>query len=58
MKDKLKANSYWNTQMCDLMKSVDKGDDTLTKIDKCLMQIDKLTNQCNFEKLTIGNEDE
>lgn len=43
--------------MCDLVKSVDNGDDTLAWIDKCLMQIDKLAYQCNFEKLTIGNVD-
>lgn len=35
MKDKLKANSYWITPMCDLVKSVDNGDDMLTKTDKC-----------------------
>ncbi len=41
MKEKMKANSYWSTQMCDLVKSVDNGDDTLTRIDKCLMQLDE-----------------
>ena len=58
MKDKLKAILERNTPMCDLVKSVDNGDDTLTWIDKCLIQIDKLAYQCNFEKLTIGNKDE
>lgn len=44
--------------MCDLVKSVDNGDNTLTWIDKCLMKIDKFAYQSYFEKLTIGNEDE
>ena len=44
--------------MCDLVKSVDNGDDTLTRIYKCLMQKDKFAYQSYFEKLTIGNEDE
>ncbi len=36
--------------MCDLMKSVDNGDDTLTWIDKCLMKIDKFAYQSYFVK--------
>ena len=45
MKDKFKTDLERNTPMCDLVKSVDNGDDTLTKIDKCLMQMDELVRR-------------
>lgn len=57
MKDMFYTYIERNTPMCDLVKSVDNGDDTLTSIDKCLMHLDKLAYQCHLEKLTIGNED-